>query len=141
MENGQMTVWWVSDENIENINPLNWNYNIINGMLYEKVITNINVLDDEQKIAFTIMNKTTENLFITGKAGTGKSSSVSAFLEALKDYVYVQCALSGRASSRMAEITGEEGYTILRKKLDSGNIETFVIVPLKDFNKNGDSSR
>ena len=35
-----MTVWWTSDENIENINPLNWNYNIINGMLYEKVMTN-----------------------------------------------------------------------------------------------------
>ena len=51
---------------------------------------------------------------IHGEAGTGKSSSVSAFLEALKDYVYVQCALSGRASSRMAEITGEEGYTIHR---------------------------
>lgn len=38
-------------------------------------------------------------------------------------------------------VSKEEGYTILRKKLDSGNIETFVIVPLKDFNKNGDSSR
>ena len=38
-------------------------------------------------------------------------------------------------------ISREEGYTILRKKLDSGNLETFVIVPLKDFNKNGDSSR
>ena len=38
-------------------------------------------------------------------------------------------------------ISREEGYTILRKKLDSGDIETFVIIPLKDFNKNGDSSR
>ena len=38
-------------------------------------------------------------------------------------------------------ISREEGYTILRKKLDSGDIETFVIVPLKDFNRNGDSSR
>lgn len=38
-------------------------------------------------------------------------------------------------------VSREEGYIILRKKLDSGNIETFVIVPLKDFNKNGDSSR
>lgn len=51
---------------------------------------------------------------IHGEAGTGKSSSVSALLEALKRYTYVQCALSGRASSRMAEITGEEGYTIHR---------------------------
>lgn len=51
---------------------------------------------------------------IHGEAGTGKSSSVSAFLEILKNYKYVQCALSGRASSRMAEITEEEGYTIHR---------------------------
>lgn len=53
-------------------------------------------------------------IVIHGEAGTGKSSSVSAFLEALKNYNYVQCALSGRASSRMAEITGEDGYTIHR---------------------------
>lgn len=41
-----------------------------------------NVLDDEQKIAFTIMNKTTENLFITGKAGTGKSFLLDFFVRA-----------------------------------------------------------
>ena len=34
-----------------------------------------------------------------------------------------------------------EGYTSIRKKLDSGDIETFEVIPLKDFNKNGDSSR
>lgn len=32
-------------------------------------------------------------------------------------------------------ISEEEGYTILRKRLDSGDIETFVVVPLKDFRK------
>lgn len=53
-------------------------------------------------------------IVIHGEAGTGKSSSVSAFLKALRGYTYAQCALSGRASSRMAEITGEEGYTIHR---------------------------
>ena len=37
-------------------------------------------------------------------------------------------------------ISEEEGYTILRKRLDSGDIETFVVVPLKDFKKNGDST-
>ena len=37
-------------------------------------------------------------------------------------------------------ISEEEGYTILRKRLDSGNIETFVVVPLKDFRKDGDST-
>lgn len=38
-------------------------------------------------------------------------------------------------------ISKEEGYTILRKRLDSGEIETYVVVPLKDFNKNATSSR
>lgn len=37
-------------------------------------------------------------------------------------------------------ISEEEGYTILRKRLDSGDIETFVVVPLKDFKKDGDST-
>lgn len=51
---------------------------------------------------------------IQGSAGTGKSTLVSAFLHILHRNSYVQCALSGRASSRMAEITGKEGYTIHR---------------------------
>ncbi len=38
-------------------------------------------------------------------------------------------------------VSKEEGYTILRKRLDSGEIETYVVVPLKDFNKNATSSR
>ena len=32
-------------------------------------------------------------------------------------------------------ISKEEGYTILRKRLDTGDIETYVVVPLKDFRK------
>ena len=36
-------------------------------------------------------------------------------------------------------ISQEEDYTILRKRLDDGNIETYIVVPLKDFKKNGDS--
>lgn len=51
---------------------------------------------------------------ITGGAGTGKSTLVSGMLEVLRECSYVQCALSGRASSRMAEITGEDGFTIHR---------------------------
>ena len=37
-------------------------------------------------------------------------------------------------------ISKEEGYTILRKRLDTGDIETYVVVPLKDFRKDGDST-
>lgn len=60
----------------------------------------------------TILNNNV--VVITGGAGTGKSTLVAAMLEVLKDKSYVQCALSGRASSRMSEITGKEGYTIHR---------------------------
>ena len=38
-------------------------------------------------------------------------------------------------------VSEEEGYTILRKRLDSGDIKTFVVIPLEDFNKDGDTSR
>lgn len=38
-------------------------------------------------------------------------------------------------------VSEEEGYTIIRKRLDSGSIKTFVVVPLEDFNKDGDTSR
>ena len=38
-------------------------------------------------------------------------------------------------------VSEEEGYTILRKRLDSGGIKTFVVIPLEDFNKDGDTSR
>ena len=64
---------------------------------------------------------------IQGYAGTGKSSLVSAIIEVLKRYSYVQCALSGRASARMAEITGEEGYTIHRL-LKFPTKECFIIM-------------
>lgn len=37
-------------------------------------------------------------------------------------------------------ISEEEGYTILRKRLDNGGIETYVVVPLKDFKKDGDNT-
>lgn len=51
---------------------------------------------------------------IHGLAGTGKTSVVSGVLEALNNYSSVMCALSGRAASRMSEITDKTGYTIHR---------------------------
>lgn len=51
---------------------------------------------------------------ITGKAGTGKTSLVSGVLEILNDCTFAQAALSGRAGSRMNEVTGQEGFTIHR---------------------------
>jgi exodeoxyribonuclease V alpha subunit len=57
---------------------------------------------------------TNQVLLVTGYGGTGKSSTVSAMTEVLSGYGFAQTALSGRASSRMQEITGEAGYTIHR---------------------------
>ena len=37
-------------------------------------------------------------------------------------------------------ISKEEDYTILRKREDNGTIETYVVVPLKDFKGDGDIS-
>lgn len=51
---------------------------------------------------------------ITGSAGTGKSTVVRAILNVLRAYPFAQTALSGRAASRMSEVTGKEGYTIHR---------------------------
>lgn len=31
-------------------------------------------------------------------------------------------------------VSKDEGYTIIRKRLPNGNLETYVMVPLKDFN-------
>ena len=52
--------------------------------------------------------------FITGGAGTGKSSLVSGILESLKNYSFAQTALAGKASARLQEVTGKEGFTIHR---------------------------
>lgn len=53
-------------------------------------------------------------VLIHGLAGTGKSSTVSGILSVFPDKRVAQTALSGRAASRMSEITGEEGFTIHR---------------------------
>ena len=57
----------------------------------------------------------TNVILIQGMAGTGKTSIVNAIISILgQKYSYVQCALSGRAAARMAEVTGKTGFTIHR---------------------------
>lgn len=51
---------------------------------------------------------------ITGYGGTGKSSVVNGVLQILSGYSFAQTALSGRAASRLGEITNETGFTIHR---------------------------
>lgn len=56
-----------------------------------------------------------ENVFIvTGGGGTGKTSFVRGVLRVLWRKRFAQCALAGRAAARLAEVTGEEGFTIHR---------------------------
>ena len=39
-------------------------------------------------------------------------------------------------------VSEEEGYTLLRKRLDSGSLKTCVVILLEDFiKKDGDTSR
>ena len=78
---------------------------------------------DEQIIGIkTALNNNV--VVIQGLAGTGKTSVVNGILEVLNNYSSVMCALSGRAASRMSEITGKEGYTIHRLlEFPKGDIE------------------
>ena len=71
-----------------------------------------NFTDEQMKGIETVLSNNIT--VITGLAGTGKSSVVSGVLEALRQYSSVMCALSGRAASRMSEITGQTGFTIHR---------------------------
>ena len=62
---------------------------------------------------FTAMNNNVT--IIRGYGGTGKSSCVTGLLAcANEDYRFKQCALSGKASVNLTDITGQEGYTIHR---------------------------
>ena len=81
----------------------------------------IKLLEDEQGWNFTDeqmngikMGLENNIIVINGGAGTGKTSLVNGILTAIPDYSHVMCALSGRASARLAEVTGEEGFTIHR---------------------------
>lgn len=53
-------------------------------------------------------------IVIHGLAGTGKTTIVDVLLKVYKNYTSAMCALAGRAGARLAEVSGEEGYTIHR---------------------------
>lgn len=60
---------------------------------------------------FTCMNNNVT--IIIGYGGTGKTSAVSGMLACMdEDFDFEQCALSGKASVNLADITGKEGKTI-----------------------------
>lgn len=68
----------------------------------------------EEQLAAIKMVVASPVSIITGYGGTGKSSVVAGVLQILRDHSFAQTALSGRAASRLSEITNQDGYTIHR---------------------------
>lgn len=66
---------------------------------------------EEQKMAIETIIKNPVTCVI-GKAGCGKSTSVLGAIKALGSIQFAQCALSGKASARLKEITDMNAFTI-----------------------------
>ena len=82
---------------------------------------------DEQRAAvYKILDNNVT--ILTGAAGTGKTSSMLAVTRILSHcgVEFGQCALSGRASSNLSEITGCEGKTIHRLLRYRPEINSFM---------------
>jgi len=95
--------------------------NAPNNFYYKDWEDKVAQLEDKQGFKFDDTQKQGIKLgldkqvcFISGLGGTGKSSLVSGILAALNRYTFAQCALSGKASARLQEVTGAEGSTIHR---------------------------
>lgn len=70
---------------------------------------------DAQKASFSML-KTTGIKILTGGPGTGKSTVIRGFIDAIKKMYPSEtpllCAPTGRAAQRLKEITGEDSFTI-----------------------------
>lgn len=67
---------------------------------------------DESQLASIKTGLNSNVLVITGNAGCGKSSVINAIVKILDDYKFALTALSGKAATRMEELTGNKGWTI-----------------------------
>lgn len=96
-----------------------------NNIQLDKEVAMERIREQEKRQGYTFTNRQLEGVFaimnnnvtiIRGYGGTGKSSSVAGVLACVQDveYSFVQTALSGKASVNLADITGQEGYTIHR---------------------------
>lgn len=96
-----------------------------NNIQLDKDVAMERIKEQEKRQGYTFTNRQLEGVFaimnnnvtiIRGYGGTGKSSSVAGVLACVQDveYSFVQTALSGKASVNLADITGQEGYTIHR---------------------------
>ena len=96
-----------------------------NNIQLDKDVAMERIKEQEERQGYTFTNRQLEGVFaimnnnvtiIRGWGGSGKSSSVAGVLACVQDveYSFVQTALSGKASVNLADITGQEGYTIHR---------------------------
>lgn len=96
-----------------------------NNIQLDKEVAMERIKEQEERQGYTFTNRQLEGVFaimnnnvtiIRGWGGSGKSSSVAGVLACVQDveYSFVQTALSGKASVNLADITGQEGYTIHR---------------------------
>ena len=111
----------------------------------ESVIEGFTGLDEYQEKAYSIMNDTNDNLFITGRAGTGKSLLLSVFSQAT-DKKILKLAPTGIAALNIggATVHSTFGYSNLvgtdcddlssttlilntEKRLVLKNVETIII--------------
>jgi len=70
--------------------------------------------DEQKQTIFNIVNNNVS--ILTGSAGTGKTTTLTAVVKVFKRYglQIQQCALSGRAASKLKEVTKIDGKTIHR---------------------------
>lgn len=89
----------------------------------EKCNSIISKLEDKQGFRYTEEQRKAIDMILsnnvsilTGGAGSGKTSTLAAVTEVLNYYnkKIELCALSGRASSKLSEVTGAQGKTIHR---------------------------
>lgn len=91
----------------------NFNINGWEEVIREKEIKQGWEYTDQQRLGIETVLKN-NIVMVTGLSGTGKTTVADGMLEALKYYSRALCALSGKAAVRIAEVTGEEGFTIHR---------------------------
>ena len=71
----------------------------------------------EAYLAWRCVNETHVNIFLTGKAGTGKTTIISSLIKALRSVHYnvVLLAPTGRAAKVLSNYSGKKAYTIHKK--------------------------
>lgn len=123
-------LWWDKNKSIMGLTYyLNLEYAIakeifrisngVNKFFYNKWRDVVKDIEEEQGWEYTV--EQTEGVgtsleknvvLVTGLAGTGKTTVTKAVTKILEKHKIGQCALSGRASQRIAESTGKKASTI-----------------------------